>query len=388
MTSNRIRFTPFLGLLYTLSGVICAFAFQTSIAPVIDQVAQTNNLSFFLRTVLLSAPSLGSMVMLVPSGKMLDRGNPIRLSLPFLVMALILSILSLFTKNTWWMLALRLFAGLVFAPLYIYGIQIISLLAPPQSRNTLSTIQTLGAPMAYLLTSLLSSVITINLGFNYTYLIPIPFALAGVIGSLFFWNIELPERKTQTQAQTKGWLSKESLVLAACWGLFSMSTSVFLFLGSNMARTYYGFSPTVAGLSNLTFAIPAMIVGFVVGLFVDKKVKRFTLLSYPSLLLGVLIFATSLGKVPFVISIFTMGFAASFIPPIIFTTPPRIEPPSKIAQSIGFINMAGTFAMLISSPIAGLLKDTLQSWTAPFAYAGLMGVSIFFVSLIIKRSLS
>ena len=104
--------------------------------------------------------------------------------------------------------------------------------------------------------------------------------------------------------------------------------------------------------------------------------------------LGILIFSTSLGRIPFIVSIFIMGFAASLIPPMIFTTLARIEPPSKIAQSISFINMAGTFAMLISSPIAGLLKDTLQSWVAPFAYAGLMGISIFFVSLTIKRSLS
>ena len=326
------------------------------------------------------------MIMLIPSGRMLDRGNPIRLSLPFLSLALLLSTLSLFTTNTWWMFALRLCAGLAFAPLYIYGIQIISLVAPAQSKNTLSTIQTLGAPIAYLVTSLLSSVITVNLGFNFTYLISIPFAIIGIVGSVYYWNLELPERKTQTQ--TKGWLSKESLVLAACWFLFSMCTSVFLFLGSNMARTQYGFSPLVAGFSNLTFAIPAMMIGFVIGIFIDKKINRFTLLSYPSLLLGILIFATSLGRIPFIVSVFTMGFAASLIPPVIFTTPSRIEPSSKIAQSIGFINMAGTFAMLISSPIAGLLKDTLQSWVAPFAYAGLMGISIFFVALTIKRSLS
>ncbi|MBP7733237.1 MAG: MFS transporter [Caldisericia bacterium] len=386
MTSGRIKFNPVLILLYTLSGVICAFAFQTCIAPVIDQVAQTNNLSFFLRTIIMSAPSLGSMAFLIPSGKMLDKGNPVRLSLPFLSAALILSILSIFTTNTVWMLVLRLCAGLAFAPLYIYGIQIISLVAPPQSKNTLSTIQTLGAPMAYLLTSLLSSVITINLGFNFTYLIPIPFAIIGIVGSVYYWNLELPERKTQTQ--TRGWLSKESLVLAACWFLFSMCTSVFIFLGPNMARTLYNFSPIAAGFTNLTFAIPAMIVGFIIGSFVDKKVKRFTLISYPSLILGILIFSTSLGRIPFIVSIFIMGFAASLIPPMIFTTPPRIEPPSKIAQSISFINMAGTFAMLISSPIAGLLKDTLQSWVAPFAYAGLMGISIFFVALTIKRSLS
>lgn len=386
MASKKIKFNPIFGLFYTLSGVICAFAFQTCIAPVIDQIAQANSLSFFLRTVIISAPSLGSMIMLIPSGRMLDRGNPIKLSLPFLSLALLLSTLSLFTTNTWWMLALRLCAGLAFAPLYIYGIQIISLVAPAQSKNTLSTIQTLGAPIAYLVTSLLSSVITVNLGFNFTYLISIPFALIGIVGSIYYWNLELPERKTQTQ--TKGWLSKESFVLAACWFLFSMCTSVFLFLGSNMARTQYGFSPLVAGFSNLTFAIPAMMIGFVIGIFIDKKINRFTLLSYPSLLLGILIFATSLGRIPFIVSVFTMGFAASLIPPVIFTTPPKIEPPTKIAQSIGLINMAGTFAMLISSPIAGMLKDTLNSWVAPFAYAGLMGISIFFVSLIIKRSLS
>lgn len=386
MIPEKPTFKPFFGLLFTLSGVVCALAFQTSIAPVIDQIAKTNNLTFFVRTILVSAPSLGSMLMMVPSGKMLDRGNPVRLSLPFLCLALLFSVLGLFAKDTVPMLVLRLLAGLAFAPLFIYGIQLISLVANPQQRTVLSIIQTLGAPIAYLLTALLSSVITINLGFNYTYLIAIPFAAIGIIGSIYYWNLELPERK-RFQKQ-KGWLSRESFVLAVCWGLFTLCTSVFIFLGSNMARVHYGFSPVVSGMTNLTFAVPAMIVGFLVGRFVDKKVKRFTLISYPSLLLGVLVFATSLGKIPFVVSVLTMGFVASLIPPIIFTTPPKIEPPTKIAQSIGFINMVGTFAMLISSPIAGVLKDSLQSWLAPFAYAGLMGISIFFVSLTIKRSLS
>jgi MFS family permease len=379
-------FKPFFGLLYTLSGVVCALAFQTSIAPVIDQIAKANDLSFFTRTFLVSAPSLGSMLMMIPSGKMLDKGNPIRLSLPFLCFALLFSTLGLFVVDTIPMLVIRLLAGLVFAPLFIYGIQTISLVAKPQSRTMLSIIQTLGAPIAYLLTSLLSSIITINLGFSYTYLIAIPFAVIGIIGSIYYWNLYLPERK-KPQVQ-KGWLSKESIVLAICWGLFSLSTSVFIFLGSNMARVYYGFSPVLSGMTNLTFAIPALIIGFIIGNIVDKKVNRFTLISYPSLLLGVLIFATSLGKIPFIVSVLTMGFVASFIPPIIFTTPPKIEPPSKIAQSIGLINMVGTFAMLISSPIAGMLKDKLGTWLAPFAYAGLMGISIFFVSLSIKRSLS
>lgn len=386
MIPKKPTFKPFFGLLYTLSGVVCALAFQTSIAPVIDQIAKTNGLSFFTRTVLVSAPSLGSMLMMVPSGKMLDRGNPIRISLPFLCLALVFSVLGLFFTDTLPMLVLRLLAGLAFAPLFIYGIQTISLVAEPQSRTILSIIQTLGAPIAYLLTSLLSSIIAINLGFCFTYLIAIPFAAIGILGSIYYWNLELPKRE-KPQAQ-KGWLTKESIILAICWGLFSLSTSVFIFLGSNMARVYYGFSPVLSGMTNLTFAIPALIIGFVIGNFVDKKVNRFTLISYPSLLLGVLVFATSLGRIPFIISVLTMGFVASFIPPIIFTTPPKIEPSSKIAQSIGLINMVGTFAMLISSPIAGMLKDSFGSWLAPFGYAGLMGISIFFVSLTIKRSLS
>jgi predicted MFS family arabinose efflux permease len=386
MPNEKVRFTPVLGLVYTLSGIVCAMAFQTSIAPVIDQVAAQNGLTFFGRTLLMSAPSFGSMILMIPVGKLLDRGNPVRLTLPFLATSLLCSIMSMLGTNNSWMLAWRFIAGLAFAPLFIYGIQIISLVVPPKSRTSISVIQTLGAPIAYLLTAVLSPMITQKLGFQFTYIVPAALAAIGILGSIMYWNLEIPERKIQTAA--KGWLSKESLILAVCWGFFMLGTSVFLFLGSNMARTYYGFDPAVAGLTNLTFAIPAMIIGFVIGRFVDTKISRFTLISYPSIILGLLIFGSSLGPIPFIISVFTMGFAASLIPPVIFTTPQKIEHPSKIGQSIGFINVVGTFCMLISAPIAGMLKDTIGSWVAPFAYAGLMAISIFFVSLSIKRSLA
>jgi predicted MFS family arabinose efflux permease len=227
--------------------------------------------------------------------------------------------------------------------------------------------------------------ITNALGFQFTYLVPLLFASIGIALTFIFWNLDIPSRAAG--AKETGWITRESFILAVCWGLFTISTSVFLFLGANMGQDH-GFSDIVAGLGNLSFAIPAMIVGFIIGSLMDRRVSRFSLMTVAPVLLGVFIFITSLGKAWWIVGVCLMGFAASLIPPVIFTTPPRIEKPGRIAQAIGFINMVGTFSMLISSPIAGILKDATGTWLAPFGFAGLMGISIAFVSFSIKRGLS
>lgn len=360
-------------------------SFQTAISPVIKTIGDSFNLSYVMKTVLMSAPSLGAVLLMIPAGRFLDRSNPVRFALPFLALMFICSFGSLFAKDFTALLVFRLTAGIAFAPLLIYGIQLISLVAKPTEKNRLSTIQTLGAPMAYLLTASFSPLLTRVLGFQFTYLIPMTFSLIGVIFVFRFWNLEIPERPKLTQ--TKGWITKESVVLAVCWGLFSISTSVFIYLGANMAQDL-GFSDIVAGLGNLAFAIPAMIVGFIIGDFIDKKIRRITLMTLPSIMLGVLIFTTSLGKLGWLVGVFAMGFAAAAIPPVIFTTPVKFEAPGKIAQAIGFINLVGMFSMLVAPPIAGLLKSATGSWLVPFGFAGLMGVSISLVVLSIKRGLA
>lgn len=385
MKKSQIRFTSFLGLVFTLSGVICAMSFQTAISPVIKTVGDSLNLSYVMKTVLMSAPSLGAVLLMIPAGRFLDRSNPVRFALPFLILVSLCSFCSLFAKDFTTLLILRLVVGIGFAPLLIYGIQLISLVAKPSEKNRLSTIQTLGAPMAYLLTSSLSPMITRALGYQFTYLIPLTFSLIGIILLIRFWNLEIPERPRL--AQSKGWITRESVVLAVCWGLFSISTSVFIYLGANMAQDH-GFSDIVAGLGNLAFAIPAMIVGFMIGDIVDKKVSRLTLMTIPSILLGIFIFITSLGKVGWIVGVFVMGFAAATIPPVIFTTPVKFEAPGKIAQAIGFINLVGMFSMLVAPPMAGLLKSSTGSWLVPFAFAGLTGASISLVVLFIKRGLA
>lgn len=386
MSNKKPVFTPVLGLIFTLSGVVCAMSFQTSISPVIKMIADANNLSVTFRMILTSVPSFGAMLLMIPAGRMLDRGNPVKLSLPFLLVLLVSSISCMLSTNTTWMLIWRLIAGFAFAPLLIYGIQLITLVAPVKSRNNFSTIQTLGAPMAYFFTAILSPTIATNLGYNFVYITPLVFAVIGIALAFYFWNIDIPERTPI--AASKGWIMKESVVLAVCWGLFSMATSVFLFLGSNMAQDQFGLPPAIAGMSNLAFAIPAMIVGFIIGRFMDTKLKRIFIITIPAVLMGIFIFTTTLSLPMFVISLVLMGFSGSFIPPVVFSTTTKLERRDKIAQAIGFINLIGTFAMLISAPIAGSLKEMFNSWLAPFAYAGLMGVCICLVALSIKRSLS
>lgn len=385
MEKEKIQFTSFLGLVFTLSGVISAMSFQTAISPVIKTVGDSLNLSYVMKTVLMSAPSLGAVLLMIPAGRFLDRSNPVRFSLPFLVVMLACSFCSLFARDYTTLIVFRLVAGITFAPLLIYGIQLISMVAKPVDRNRLSTIQTLGAPMAYLLTASLSPLITRALGYQFTYLIPLAFSVVGIIFALRFWNLQIPERPKL--AKTNGWITKESVVLAVCWGLFSISTSVFIYLGANMAQDH-GFSDIVAGLGNLAFAIPAMIVGFIIGDLIDKKIRRLKLMIIPPILMGIFIFITSLGKVGWIVGVFLMGFAAATIPPVIFTTPVKFEAPGKIAQAIGFINLVGMFSMLVAPPLAGLLKSATGSWLVPFGFAGFVGVSISLVVLSIKRGLA
>ncbi|HOO96431.1 MAG TPA: MFS transporter [Caldisericia bacterium] len=378
---NSVSWLP---ILMTLSAAMAIMAFQNVFSPVTEILKSSNNLSNWESMLVVSSPSLFLALLSFTSGKILDRINPIKTSLFCFIASAGISVVGLFVTGLWGILISRLIAGIAFAPLMVLALQLPQVIYPPHKRNRMTAIQTLGAPMGAIIALYAGAWIGTNLGYTYNYIIPIALCLIGIATSIPLLGMEL-DRNIQTGANLR--LSSTTKMMAASWILFTGSTSIFLFLGTQIGISHeLRLFIAVSGPAFLM--IPPLLITPIIGEIIDKKASRLFLLVVSSLAMVVAFQLLWINKWSWAIGALLLGVFSAFIPPIVFSTPSRFEKPENTGSAIGLINTLGTTGMFIVPPLAALLMDTVNGWWIPMIISSSLSFGILVIAISQRRRLS
>jgi len=385
LKSKKNKATHFVPMVLTISTAIMIMTFQLSFSAIVDLLEIANNLSRFKATILITSPSFFIVVLSSFSGRLLDRVNPIKLSFYCLIASVLLSTAGLFVHGFWNILALRLAVGIPFAPLLVMALQLPQIIYPKNLANRMVTIQTLGAPIGAIIMLFCGAWIGVQFGYTYTYFVSILFGIIGMISSMYLFELKIPRKPVPTKK--KPTLKPISKILAFSWMFFTGSTSIFLFLGTELGKSH-GLPLLIAVSGSAFLMIPPLVISPVAGEVMDKKISRFTLMVFSSILMIIAFQLLWISKATWVVGAILLGSSAAIIPPIIFSAPARFEKPENIGYLVGRINMYGTLGMLLIPPLAGLVNDLISGWWLPMVFAGFLVSGITLVGLTNKRSLS
>jgi len=380
---DSLQKVSYLPLTLTLAASMATMSFQTVISPVMDLIAVANGLSNFQTALLAAIVSLPNFLLTLPSGYILDRFNPIKLSLFNFILICLACFCLFFSRAYPTILFFRFIGGLTFAPLIIMGTQLPILIYPKQLHNRMVTIQTLGAPLATILAFYLGAFIGTHLGYTYVYIIPLILALTGVVISLKLWSTKV-EREVRKKEHNR--LSRQTYIMMIIWFIFMFTTSIFLIQGTSIGLEL-GLTRTVAVFGASMLMIPALIVSPIVGEVMDKRFSRLKLFVFASIVMAVSLALIPIGKTYWVVGAILLGLSSAIIPPIVFSSPSKFESSRTIARALATFNFFGTMGILISPPVAGWLRDKTGTWTAPFIIATALCLLITFISYEMRRDL-
>ncbi len=374
-------------LFLALFAAMAAMSFQVSIAPVVDLVKGALGLSYTKVLLLSSSVALTSLVFLLPSGRLLDRINPIRFSLFCFGFLAVVSFASLFAKDFWPILVLRLLAGFSFAPLYTLGAQVPQIVYPKEVRNRYVSIQTLSAPISTIVTVQLAALLGGRLGFQFVNLVPLGFALLGMFFSVLNWNTHILHRHTP-QSEPPKRLTFVTYSIALVWGFFSAATAGgFVNLAPQIGQDL-GFVRSIAALGPVMLMVPAFFMSPFIGAMMDRRIKRIYLLIVPSFAIALVFLIIPVSRPLWVLGSILLGFSAACIPPVVFSTPSRYETPSTTGFALSVINLAGTVGVLIAPLVFGAIKDASGSWSVSMFFATFMAICIAITGFSVSRRLS
>lgn len=359
----------FLGLSFSI--VIAAMGFQVAPSTVMGIIKELNFLNFTQTILLANAPAFMSVFVMLPIGRFLNIKNPIRWSLPAGILLASISALLLFMASYPFMLSLRFLGGLATAPAYIIGSQLPLVAFQPEQRNRFSSIQTLAAPIGTILVAQTGGLVASRFGHTLVYIVPLLFSLIAIIFAIKLWNAKLPETEKPTQKNSL-FPSARILLMAIVWALFSGATAGAFINTSTEIGVFEGLGRSIASLGPLFLMVPSFFISPWVGSMLDKKIKRRDALIVAGLIMALSILILPAGKPFWFVGSILLGLSASFIPPVVFSSPGKFEPQHNMAYALSIINLFGTIGLIASTPLVGTMRDATQSWPAT-----MIAVSVF-----------
>lgn len=359
----------FLGLSFSI--VIAAMGFQVAPSTVMGIIKELNFLNFTQTILLANAPAFMSVFVMLPIGRFLNTKNPIRWSLPAGILLASISALLLFMASYPFMLSLRFLGGLATAPAYIIGSQLPLVAFQPEQRNRFSSIQTLAAPIGTILVAQTGGLVASRFGHTLVYIVPLLFSLIAIIFAIRLWNTKFPETESSIQKNSL-FPSARTLLMAAVWALFSGATAGAFINTSTEIGVSEGLGRSIASLGPLFLMVPSFFISPWVGSMLDKKIKRRDALIVAGLIMALSILILPAGKPFWFVGSILLGLSASFIPPVVFSSPGKFEPQHNMAYALSIINLFGTIGLIASTPLVGTMRDATQSWPAT-----MIAVSVF-----------
>ena len=358
-----------LGLSFSI--VIAAMSFQVAPSTVMGIIRELNLLNFTQAMLLANAPAFTSLFIMLPVGRFLNTRNPIRWSLSVSILLALVSALLLFMASYPFMLSLRFLGGLATAPAYIIGSQLPLVAFQPEQRNRFSSIQTLAAPIGTILVAQTGGLVASRFGHTLVYIVPLLFSLIAIIFAIKLWNAKLPETEKPTQKNSL-FPSARILLMAIVWALFSGATAGAFINTSTKIGVSEGLGRSIASLGPLFLMVPSFFISPWVGSMLDKKIKRRDALIVAGLIMALSILILPAGKPFWFVGSILLGLSASFIPPVVFSSPGKFEPQHNMAYALSIINLFGTIGLIASTPLVGTIRDATQSWPAT-----MIAVSVF-----------
>ncbi len=322
----------------------------------------------------------------IPAGLVLDKLGAYKGFLFAIIIALVANILPfLAVENMMLATTLRFFAGLSSGSLFLIGVKIIGMLAPPEKVAQAQGI--MGA--SFCLGTMLPFVTLPHLGdgaWRYSYIIPAVLAVVSIVLSRL-----LPTHVRQANATNSSSLANLFTALK------TISTSIPIW----MLGIFHGFS--YGTLNNLGQWLPSILAdlhgnstavawslatGAVLLIGTFSRASGSTLLKWFSknwiinisvLLIGILYIA--LGLVGNVYIGLAVGFGLAVLGGCnfgsIFSMTGNIMPPMYLATAAGFMNMIGNITNVLLTMILGTVREYTGSFSAALIAAGVTALVVW-----------
>lgn len=378
--SKKIGLSPFfLGL--TCS--VVAMSFQVAQQPHFDVIQKTLGVSVAMMMLLATSVGISNAFVMLPFGKLLDKINPIRFALVCFSFLITLSIVSIFIKDYALMLLVRLLAGLAMAPLYTIGAQIPQIVYPKEQRNKYASIQSLAGPIGTIISVQGSAIVGGAFGYTFSYFPSLVLSLIGICLTAACWKtgFERKERLASTKPTTMTFL------MAFVWLIFSGVVAGAVLNSITKIGNDFGLMNSQASIAPVLFMLPAFAITPIISMFIDRKLKRSTTLIFAGLGVGIVIILLTINAQFWFVSSVLLGICASFIPPIVMSSPSKYETPENTAFSISIINFSGTLGFLFLPFAFGAIKDITSNWTTAMAVMSVFMATVPVIIFAYRRRL-
>ncbi len=161
----------------------------------------------------------------------------------------------------------------------------------------------------------------------------------------------------------------------------------------------FGYSEIDAARVTSALVLGTMICTPLLGLFVDRRGKRATLMTYGTLLLIPCFILVGFTRFPPIVPIFAVGVALSLVPAALWAAIPMMVPHQRLGTAFGIVGYIQNVGLMLFPFIAGKIADantskvergaqtiTLVDYRWTLVLFALLGAAGFLFALMLKRA--
>lgn len=363
---------------------------NSSYSTILTLIKKDLSLSYMMSGALTSFYFIGYTMGQIPWGFLTDRYGSKRIMSLSLLGTAVASIICGWAKDISQILALRFFAGLLGAGLFVPSVKLISQWYPPNERGAALGVLNIGGSIGLILASWLPPYLSISWGWRGVLFI------LGIIGLLSagIAYVSLKDRATG--------FSKSDCDLLKTFRYSSFWVLAFLqFIRLGAYYTFIAWFPIFlqeeagldlvdAGFVFSLFSISGMISNPLGGFFSDRVGEKLVMVLSLSILSGFVSILIGFKILPLLyIIVFIIGWFINFVRSPMFTIIPRIYGASAAGKVSGAQNTFASLGALTLPFMLGYAKDATGSYSIGWMILSMLLISgvVFYLLLDREQSL-